>query len=179
MRIEEFEMERMQSIHWHEVEYDLSESGVTPLTIAELLGEDVGPLEFLATKLAYPLSEGSVLVRDRIASWYPGAQIENVTTFDLSSRNRFGFVGLDVGYQIPASAYQLTDTSNIVIDHVPEQQHGRCFQCIRICHAIILIDDHPCIPSKSMYCHGQCICFSSRVKFAAMDAMHGRQTQLM
>ena len=55
MRIEEFEMERMQSIHWHEVEYDLSESGVTPLTIAELLGEDVGPLEFLATKLAYPL----------------------------------------------------------------------------------------------------------------------------
>ena len=39
MRIDTFEMERMQSIHWHRVEYDLSESGVTPLTIAELLGE--------------------------------------------------------------------------------------------------------------------------------------------
>ena len=30
MRIDTFEMERMQSLYWHLVEYDLSESGVTP-----------------------------------------------------------------------------------------------------------------------------------------------------
>ncbi len=28
MRIDLFRMERMQSLHWHRVEYDLSESGV-------------------------------------------------------------------------------------------------------------------------------------------------------
>ena len=39
MRIDQFEMERMQSIHWHEVKYDLSESGVTPLTPGKLSDE--------------------------------------------------------------------------------------------------------------------------------------------
>jgi aspartate/methionine/tyrosine aminotransferase len=79
MRIDLFEMERMQSIHWHQVDYDLSESGVTPLTIAELLGEDADQDEFLATRLGYPLSEGSALARERIAQWYPGASGDNVT----------------------------------------------------------------------------------------------------
>ena len=30
MTIEQFRMERYQSLHWHEVDYDLSESGVLP-----------------------------------------------------------------------------------------------------------------------------------------------------
>jgi len=41
MRIDQFDMERMQAIHRHRVEHDLSESGVSPLTIAELSGDDV------------------------------------------------------------------------------------------------------------------------------------------
>ena len=36
-RIDLFEMERMQSLYWHQVDYDLSESGVSPMSIAELL----------------------------------------------------------------------------------------------------------------------------------------------
>ena len=79
MQIDQFEMERMQSIHWHGVDYDLSESGVSPLMIGELLGEAVDPHEFMATRLAYPLSEGSVVTRERIASWYPGASADTVT----------------------------------------------------------------------------------------------------
>jgi hypothetical protein len=59
MGIGQFEMERMRAINRHRVGYDLSESGVTTLSIAELLGEDVGPHEFLATRLAFPLLEGS------------------------------------------------------------------------------------------------------------------------
>jgi hypothetical protein len=39
--LDQFEMERMRAIHWRRVEYDLSESGVSPLTIAELLGDHV------------------------------------------------------------------------------------------------------------------------------------------
>jgi hypothetical protein len=45
MRIDQFDMERTSATHWHEGEYDLSKSGVTPLTIAELTGEDIDPRE--------------------------------------------------------------------------------------------------------------------------------------
>jgi aspartate/methionine/tyrosine aminotransferase len=79
MRIDTFEMERMQSLYWHEVEYDLSESGVQPLTIRELLGERADPQAYLDTALGYPLSEGSEVARERIAQWYPGCRRENVT----------------------------------------------------------------------------------------------------
>ena len=89
MRIDQFEMERMQSIHWHQVEFDLSESGVSPLTIGELLGEAVDPHEFLATRLAYPLSEGSAVTRERIAAWYPDATVENITVVNGGSEANY------------------------------------------------------------------------------------------
>ncbi len=85
MDIDLFEMERMQSLHFHEVDFDLSESGVVPLAIAELLDDDAGADELLATKLAYPLSEGSALTRERIAAWYPGATADNVTVVNGGS----------------------------------------------------------------------------------------------
>lgn len=79
MRIDLFRMERMQSLHWHRVDYDLSESGVTPLRLRELLsGEDAVP-GFLETALGYPLSEGSEELRERVASFYPGAGRDQVT----------------------------------------------------------------------------------------------------
>ena len=57
--IDAFEMERYQSLYWHLVDYDLSESGFTPLTIRELLGPDADAEFFLQQALGYPLSEGS------------------------------------------------------------------------------------------------------------------------
>ncbi len=44
MRISPFALERFQSLHEHQVEINLSESGVEPLTVGELLGTDAGPL---------------------------------------------------------------------------------------------------------------------------------------
>ena len=85
MRIDVFEMERMQSLHWHRVEYDLSESGVEPLSIRELLGDRVDPETFAQTRLGYPLSEGSEPTRERIAHWYPGAEPANVTVVNGGS----------------------------------------------------------------------------------------------
>ena len=85
MRIDLFEMERMQALYWHRVEYDLSESGVLPLTIRDLLGETQDPEDFVRTKLGYPLSEGSEVTRERIAQWYPGAGAENVTVVNGGS----------------------------------------------------------------------------------------------
>ncbi|HTO76246.1 MAG TPA: aminotransferase class I/II-fold pyridoxal phosphate-dependent enzyme [Thermoanaerobaculia bacterium] len=78
MRIETFRMERMQCVYEKEVAFDLSESGVVPLSVQELL--DGEPVErFLATRLAYPRSDGSRELRERIADWYPGATADNVT----------------------------------------------------------------------------------------------------
>ena len=79
MTIEQFRMERYQSLHWHEVDYDLSESGVSPMTIRELLGPAADAEAFLATGLGYPLSEGSGETRANVAAWYHGATVEHVT----------------------------------------------------------------------------------------------------
>jgi aspartate/methionine/tyrosine aminotransferase len=85
MKIDLFEMERMQSLYFHEVEFDLSESGVLPLTITELLGDEAVAGALLSTQLAYPLSEGSTLTRERIAAWYPEATADNVTVVNGGS----------------------------------------------------------------------------------------------
>ena len=79
MTIEQFRMERYQSLYWHEVDYDLSESGVSPMTIRELLGPAADAEAFLGTRLGYPVSEGSVETRANVAAWYPGATAEHVT----------------------------------------------------------------------------------------------------
>ena len=79
MNIDLFQMERMQSLYWHVVDYDLSESGVTPMTIRDLLGPIADAETFLQTALGYPLSEGSYEARANIAAWYPGAIPENVS----------------------------------------------------------------------------------------------------
>ena len=85
MNIDLFEMERYQSLHWHAVEYDLSESGVLPMSIRELLGPAADAEAFLASTMGYPLSEGSPDTRAAIADWYPGADVENVTVVNGGS----------------------------------------------------------------------------------------------
>jgi aspartate/methionine/tyrosine aminotransferase len=89
MTIERFRMERYQSLHWHEVDYDLSESGVLPMTIRELLGPAADAEAFLATKLGYPLSEGSEETRSNVAAWYPDATANNVTIVNGGSEANF------------------------------------------------------------------------------------------
>ncbi len=74
MKYETFVMERTQSIWEHKVEINLSESGVTPLSLGELLeGRDV-----LDTRLSYPPTRGTDELRERIADLYAGADSENV-----------------------------------------------------------------------------------------------------
>ncbi len=90
MKIDPFEMERYQSLHWHEVDYDLSESGVLPMTIRELLGPAADAEAFVAgTWLGYPLSEGSHETRANIAAWYPDADAEHVTLVNGGSEANF------------------------------------------------------------------------------------------
>jgi hypothetical protein len=53
-----FLMERMMSHFEQDVDFNLSESGVHPVTLAELIGDDAGFLDrLLATELDYPHGE--------------------------------------------------------------------------------------------------------------------------
>ena len=60
MKIENFELERFQSLWENEVEYNLSESGVHPLTMKEILDEDEID-EMITTRLGYGHTNGSPL----------------------------------------------------------------------------------------------------------------------
>ncbi len=73
MRYSPFAMERYQSTHEHRVRYNLSESGVHPMTLAELLEIAEHPGGVDDVLLGYGQSNGSDLLRERIATLYPGA----------------------------------------------------------------------------------------------------------
>lgn len=78
MKIETFEMERWQSLHEHDVELNLSDSGAHPLTLRELLelAPDLDGL--LDQALEYTPTQGTPLLRERIAALYPEATPANV-----------------------------------------------------------------------------------------------------
>ncbi len=73
-----FDMERMMSKWENVVAYNLSESGVHPLTIRTLLDDEAQIEELLNTELTYPQTNGIVELRERIAALYPGASADNV-----------------------------------------------------------------------------------------------------
>jgi aspartate/methionine/tyrosine aminotransferase len=71
-------MERWQSTHEHRVRYNLSESGVHPLSVGELLelaGRDPSALD---VRLGYTQSNGSDQLRGLIAADYEGASEASV-----------------------------------------------------------------------------------------------------
>jgi hypothetical protein len=89
MRLERFEMERMQSTYENLVEYNLSESGVRPLTPRELVGDPADLEAVLDQRLVYTQSNGTVELRQAIAQIYPGATIEHVEVTNGGSEANF------------------------------------------------------------------------------------------
>ena len=74
-----FLMERMMSLFEQDVDYNLSESGVHPISLAELLGENPGNLDgLLATSLNYPHVNGIPELRQNIAGLYDEAGPDNI-----------------------------------------------------------------------------------------------------
>jgi len=85
-----FELERWQSTWENRVRFNLSESGVHPFSVQELLGLAGAPtLKLLDVRLGYGQSNGSDLLRDRIAALYPGASPEHVLVTNGSSEANF------------------------------------------------------------------------------------------
>ncbi len=89
MAIELFEMERMQSTWENLVDYDMSESGVRPLTLRELVAMGFDLDEFLDTPLGYSQSNGTVELRERIAALYPGATADHVEVTNGTSEANY------------------------------------------------------------------------------------------
>ncbi len=70
-----FVMERMMSKFEQDVDYNLSESGVHPMLLSELLADHPGGVEeLLATDLNYPHVNGTPELRANIAALYDGGQ---------------------------------------------------------------------------------------------------------
>jgi aspartate/methionine/tyrosine aminotransferase len=78
MKIQPFELERWQSIWENKVELNISESGVHPLSTAELVPDGATLQKILDVPQYYPQTNGSEELRSRIAELYPGAKAENV-----------------------------------------------------------------------------------------------------
>lgn len=85
MKLVPFEMERWQSTWEHSVEYNLSESGVEPLPLRELLRDDATIERFLDHPLAYSQGNGTPELRSAIAALYPDASLNHVLVTNGSS----------------------------------------------------------------------------------------------
>jgi aspartate/methionine/tyrosine aminotransferase len=85
-----FELERIMSIWEHQVEYNLSESGVHPLTTRQLVQNDPQIIEdLLTTEINYPQTNGTVELRQRIAALYNGATPDNVVVTTGAAQGNF------------------------------------------------------------------------------------------
>jgi aspartate/methionine/tyrosine aminotransferase len=78
MKLEQFAMERMQSTYENQVEFNLSESGVHPLRLGDLVDDDEARRALLDEALRYTQSNGTVALRERIATQYPGTTAANI-----------------------------------------------------------------------------------------------------
>ena len=88
MKFPIFELERVQSIYENTVDFNLTESGFHPFTLAELLTpEQLDAIH--RTVLGYGQTNGSPAVRERIAALYTALDAENVLVTNGSSEANF------------------------------------------------------------------------------------------
>ena len=97
MKIERFQMERTQCLYENEVEFNLSESGVSPLSMGELVPGREQRDELDSLPLGYPHSTGRESLRANIARFYGGDDYKSVTVVNGGSEANYvtlwGLVG--------------------------------------------------------------------------------------
>jgi len=87
-----FILEREMSIWENQVAYNLSESGVHPLTIRELVQDPEILEDLLTTELTYPQTNGTIELRERIAGLYEGASSQNVLVTTGAAQANFATI---------------------------------------------------------------------------------------
>lgn len=88
MKIDIFELERIQSLYENLVKYNLTESGLHPYTLQELLTEDEIK-NLLDVRLGYGQTDGSIALRDAISRLYNRADRTNVLATNGSAEANF------------------------------------------------------------------------------------------
>jgi len=78
VKLEPFALERLQSTFEHHVDFNLSESGVQPLTLGELIEDAASREALMAEALRYTQTNGTQPLRESIAALYPGATADHV-----------------------------------------------------------------------------------------------------
>ena len=107
MKIDKFEMERMQSTWENVVEMDLSESGIRPVTLRELaeMGLDLDAI--LDTPLGYSQSNGTIPLRESLAEIYPGSTPDHIEVTNGTSEANYLLAltllrdGDEVAFEVP------------------------------------------------------------------------------
>ncbi len=89
MRVAPFALERVQSEWEHRVRYNLSESGVAPLSVRALIGDGPGLDALLDAPLIYTQTNGTPALRAAIAALYPGATADDVQVTNGGSEANF------------------------------------------------------------------------------------------
>lgn len=89
MKIEPFEMERMQSTWENVVEYDMSESGVQPVTLRELTEMGFDLESAMDIPLGYSQSNGTPELRELLSQHYPGASSNHIEVTNGTSEANY------------------------------------------------------------------------------------------
>jgi aspartate/methionine/tyrosine aminotransferase len=97
-----FELERFMSVWEFNVDYNLSESGVHPLTIHELVEDREFLEKILNQELIYPQTNGIKDLRQAISDFYPGSTPEHVVVTTGAAQANFTSIltTLDPGDEI-------------------------------------------------------------------------------
>lgn len=89
MKMEPFEMERMQSTWENVVEYNMAESGVHPVSLKELREFGLNMDELDNMPLGYSQSNGTIELREAISKLYPGSTVDNIEVTNGSSEANY------------------------------------------------------------------------------------------
>ena len=88
MKIETFELERRQSLWENLVEFNLTESGIHPFTLEELLNSDQLK-ELQNIRIGYGQTNGSIGLRDAISKLFPTSSRDNILVTNGSAEANF------------------------------------------------------------------------------------------
>ncbi|MHA1975465.1 MAG: aminotransferase class I/II-fold pyridoxal phosphate-dependent enzyme [Candidatus Hodarchaeales archaeon] len=88
MKIETFKLERIQSIWENRVKFNLTESGVHPYKLTELLSKEQIE-QLLSMRIGYGQTNGSIELRETISKLYPTSDLDNVLVTNGSAEANF------------------------------------------------------------------------------------------
>ena len=88
MKFPSFDLERIQSLYENSVEVNLTESGIEPLSLKELMNTEELE-ELLNLPIGYGYTQGTPLLRKRISDLYDGFDENNVLVTSGSSEAIF------------------------------------------------------------------------------------------